>query len=61
MHSANLPTLFLTTQSGSMENVDADKTFSEAGSYVLMDADGTLVYADDTFELLKSKGTGQGA
>lgn len=47
MHSANLPTLFLTTQSGSMENVDADKTFSEAGSYVLMDADGTLVYADD--------------
>ena len=47
MHSANLPTLFLTTQSGAMENVDADKTFSEAGSYVLMDADGTLVYADD--------------
>lgn len=47
MHSANLPTLFVTTQSGSLENVDADKTFSEAGSYVLMDADGTLVYADD--------------
>lgn len=47
MHSANLPTLFVTTQSGSMENVDADKTISEAGSYVLMDADGTLVYADD--------------
>lgn len=47
MHSANLPTLFVTTQSGSMENVDADKTFSEAGSYVLMDADGSLVYADD--------------
>lgn len=47
MQSANLPSLFITTQSGAMESVDADKTFSEAGSYVLMDADGTLVYADD--------------
>ena len=47
MQSANLPALFITTRSGSMENVDADKTFSEAGNYVLMDADGTLVYADD--------------
>lgn len=47
MQSANLPALFITTRSGSMENVDADKTFSEAGNYVLVDADGTLVYADD--------------
>ena len=47
MQSANLPALFITTRSGSMESVDADKTFSEAGNYVLVDADGTLVYADD--------------
>lgn len=46
MRSANLPALFIQTQSGTMEAVDADKSYQEAGSYVLMDADGTLVYAD---------------
>ncbi len=45
-HSANLPALFIETQSGSMDAVDADKAYRENGSYVLIDADGTLVYAD---------------
>lgn len=47
MHSANIPTLYITTESGSMENVDADKEFGEAGNCVLIDADGTLVCADE--------------
>lgn len=46
MHSANLPALFIKTQSGTMEAVDNDKSCHEAGNYVLIDADGTLVYAD---------------
>lgn len=46
MHSANLPALFITTQSGSMESVDADKEFGEAGNCVLIDADGTLTWTD---------------
>ncbi len=46
MKSANLPSLFIETQSGTMEAVDDDKSYREGGRYVLMDADGTLVYAD---------------
>jgi hypothetical protein len=47
MHAENLPTLFIRTDSGTMEAVDGDKSVQEAGSYVLMDSDGTLLYADD--------------
>lgn len=47
MHSANLPTLFINTQSGTMEAVDDDKTYQEAGRYVLLDARGAVVYADE--------------
>ena len=43
MHSANLPALFITTQSGSMESVDTDKEFGEAGNCVLIDENGTLI------------------
>lgn len=46
MHSANLPALFLETESGSMEMVDADKDYEEPGRMVLYDAGGSLVCAD---------------
>ncbi|MDD6628118.1 MAG: CotH kinase family protein [Lachnospiraceae bacterium] len=46
MHSANLPALFIETQSGTMEEVDADKDYQEEGRYTLIGADGTLLFAD---------------
>lgn len=46
MHSSNLPALFLETESGSMEMVDADKDYEEPGRMVLYDAGGSLVCAD---------------
>lgn len=46
MHSANLPALFLETESGSMERLDADKDYEEAGKIILFDRDGSLVCAD---------------
>lgn len=47
MHSSNLPALFLETESGSMEMVDADKEYEEPGRMVLYDASGSLVCADE--------------
>lgn len=47
MHSANLPALFIETQSGTMETVNADKDYQEEGRYTLIDADGSLLYADE--------------
>lgn len=46
MHSLNLPALFLETESGSMEMVDADKDYEEPGRMVLYGADGSMVCAD---------------
>lgn len=46
MHSANLPAAFLETDSGSMEMLDADKSYEEKGRIVLFDAAGKVVCAD---------------
>ena len=46
MHSANLPAMFLKTESGSMEMLDADKNYEEGGRIVLFDAGGSVVCAD---------------
>lgn len=46
MHSANLPALFLETESGSMEMVDADKEYEEPGRIVLYEVDGSVACAD---------------
>lgn len=46
MHSANLPALFIETQSGTMDAVDANKNYQEKGRYTLIGVDGTLLYAD---------------
>lgn len=46
MHSSNLPALFLETESGSMEMLDADKDYEEPGRIVLYGADGSVVCAD---------------
>lgn len=46
MHSARLPAVFLETDSGSMEMLDADKDYEEKGRIVLLDTDGNVVCAD---------------
>jgi hypothetical protein len=46
MHSANLPALFVETESGTMDTVDADKANEESGRYALVDADGRLIVTD---------------
>lgn len=46
MRSANLPAVFLQTDSGSMEKLDADKEYEEAGEIILFDAGGKMVCAD---------------
>ena len=46
MHSAGLPAVFLETDSGSMQQLDADKNYAEKGRIVLLDADGNVVCAD---------------
>lgn len=46
MHSEGLPALFLETDSGSMEQLNADKNFAEKGRIVLFDTDGNIVCAD---------------
>ena len=46
MHSAEIPAVFLETDSGSMKKLDADKNYAEKGRIVLFDADGNVVCAD---------------
>lgn len=46
MRSSNLPAVFLETDSGSMELLDADKNYAEKGDVVLFDADGKVVCVD---------------
>lgn len=47
MHSANLPAAFMETDSGSMEQLNADKNYEERGRIVLFDTDGTVVCVDE--------------
>lgn len=46
MHSAGIPAVFLETDSGSMQQLDADKNYEEKGRIVLFDADGKVVCTD---------------
>ena len=43
--SSKVASLFITTQSGSTESLDADKTNMEAGMITVFEADGTVTYS----------------
>ena len=45
MRSANIPAIFIETESGSMDAVDGDKGVKESGSMLLAGADGTVEYS----------------
>lgn len=44
MQSANLPTLYVSTNSGTFEKIDNDKTYNEAAEVSLVSVDGELLY-----------------
>lgn len=47
MQSANLPTVYIETKTGSMELVEADKTYKEPGSFALFSEEGRIEWLDD--------------
>ncbi len=55
MRSARVPALFVTTASGSLSHIEAEKGNQEPGLYEMVDADGTVIGAG-TIRNLKSRG-----
>lgn len=55
MYSSKVPALFLTTQSGSLDHIEAEKGNGEPGLYQVIAADGT-VSAAGAVKKLKSRG-----
>ena len=55
LRSAELPAVYLTTESGSLEAIHADKSHKEKGTIRIVDADGAVSYAGD---LKQIKGRG---
>ncbi len=47
LKSGKLPTLYVTTQTGSMEFLDADKSYKEKGYAELVDVDGQTLFSDE--------------
>lgn len=51
----NVPSMFISTESGKMTKVDNDKEYKEAGEMRLIGADGTSL-ADETLKYIKGRG-----
>jgi len=47
LKSGGLPVMYVNTRTGSMEKLDADKTYKEKASIEFLDPEGALVFADD--------------
>ena len=46
LKSNQLPTLYITTETGTMDKLNDDKTYSEAGTYELVSTSGTSLFSD---------------
>ena len=55
VESGNMPTVFINTESGSMENVDADRQNRETGVFYLLDEVGEL-QTSDSLTYIKGRG-----
>lgn len=55
LQSSQIGSMFITTESGSMDNIHADKENKEAGSLLLIDTDGTVSY-DGEMDQIKGRG-----
>ena len=51
MYSSKLPTMFLSTASGSMEDIDSDKTYCEEGRVTLCGEEGEILYSGGVSEI----------
>lgn len=47
LKSGKLPTIYVTTESGSMQSLNADKTYKEKGYVELLDAEGNVLLSDE--------------
>ncbi|MDE7341129.1 MAG: CotH kinase family protein [Lachnospiraceae bacterium] len=47
LKSGGLPVMYVNTRTGSMERLDADKTYKEKASIEFLDSEGELVFTDD--------------
>lgn len=55
MQSANIPAMFITTESGNIDAIRDDKTAKEPGYLLVQDADGTVEY-DGQMDYIKTRG-----
>ncbi|MBQ8537825.1 MAG: hypothetical protein IJ461_10540, partial [Clostridia bacterium] len=55
MQSANLNALFITTESGSMQGIHADKNYREAGHFVMLSPEGETAL-DVPLDEIKGRG-----
>ncbi len=55
MQAENLPTVFINTDDGTMDNVHVDKEYRETGNTIIYRADGTVEFADQ-YKYLKGHG-----
>ena len=55
MQSEHIPALFITTVSGNIEALKADKTIRETGECVVLDGDGTVAY-DGALTYIRTRG-----
>lgn len=51
LYSSELPTMFLSTASGSMEDIDGDKQYQEEGRVMFCDETGEILYAGEAEEI----------
>lgn len=47
LKSGKLPTMYVTTETGSMDKLDADKTYKEKGAFEFLDTEGNPVFTGD--------------
>lgn len=55
MQSSNIGSMYISTESGSMDYIDAVKGNAESGHALILDADGSIVY-DDALDSIKGRG-----
>lgn len=56
LQSSAVPTMFISTESGSMRRVDADKSYEEAAAVLLLDPSGNIVYAGAGKDTIHGRG-----
>lgn len=51
LYSSDLPVMFLSTASGSMDGIDEDKNYYENGQVILCDEEGALLYSGEAQQI----------